>query len=265
MFITPIIKFLVDVFASIIKKNKDVLKYLFTISLKDEVCYFYENEYLINYEHIHKSIRLVKQFLKNNFSIIDVGGADGITPIIFSKSFPSNKIWIFEPIKENCLKIDNLKKQFPNFSLIPKAAGNYVGKSVINIAESLASSSIFELNIDNSSKVFSNALNKKSTEEIEITKLDISIPENEIIGILKIDVQGYELEVLKGAVNTLIRTSVIVLEMNNHDGYKDSPKYFELDKFLRDQNFTLYDIFPSLKDDGRLKEWDSLYVNNMHL
>jgi hypothetical protein len=108
IFITPIIKFLVDVFASIIKKNKNVLKYLFTISLKDEVCYFYENEYFINYEHINKSIRLAKQFLKNNFSIIDVGGADGTTPQIFSKSFPSNKIWIFEPIKENYLIIPDI-------------------------------------------------------------------------------------------------------------------------------------------------------------
>ena len=118
---------------------------------------------------------------------------------------------------------------------------------------------------DKSSKIFANALIKKGTEEIEITKLDISIPVTETVGILKIDVQGYELEVLKGAINTLLRTSIILLEMNNHDGYKGSPKYYELDEFLRNQKFTLYDIFPSTKDDGRLKEWDSLYINNKHL
>lgn len=265
VFLTPIIKFIVDLFASIVKRNKDVLKYLFTISLKDEVSSFYENEYLANYEHINKSIVLAKHFVKNDFSIVDVGGANGTTPKIFSKHFPSSKIWIFEPIKENCDKIEELKKTFPKFIIIHKAAGNYIGKAVINIAERLTSSSVLDLNPEINNNFFSEALKKKGIEEIEITMLDNIIPTNESIGVLKIDVQGFELEVLKGAVNTLYRTSIIVLEMNNHNGYKNSPKYFELDEYLRSQNFILYDIFPSTKEDGRLIEWDSLYINNKYL
>ena len=98
-FITSSTKFFINIFASVINKNRDALKYLFTVSLKEEVRSFYENEYLANYEHIHKSIILAKQFVKNDFSIIDVGGADGITPQIYSEAFPQCKIWIFEPIK----------------------------------------------------------------------------------------------------------------------------------------------------------------------
>lgn len=249
-------------FSSIIRKNKGALKYLFMVSLKDEAIQFYEKEYLANYAHIDKVISLAKQFIKNNFLIIDVGGADGATPKIFSKSFPGQKILIFEPIKENYYKIRDLIPLFPNFILISKAAGSYIGKTNINIANRITSSSIYNLNGDTDSEIFFDILKKRGTEEIEITTIDNEAPADVEVGILKIDVQGYELEVLQGAVKTLLRTYIIVLELNNHDGYEGSPKYFELDNFLRKNNFTLYDIFPSTKDRGRLKEWDSIYVSN---
>ena len=260
--ITTIIKFFINCFSSIIKKNKGALKYLFMVSLKDEIVLFYENEYLTNYAHIDKAISLAKQYIKKGFLIIDVGGADGVTPRIFSKSFPDKKILIFEPIKENYTKIKSLITTFPNFILVSKAAGNFIGKTNINIANRITSSSIFNLKNDNKSDIFSNILEKQRNEEIEVTTLDSEVPLEYEIGILKIDVQGYELEVLKGSINTLPRTSIIVLELNNHNGYENSPKYFELDHFLRNENFTLYDIFPSTKDKGRLKEWDSIYINN---
>jgi hypothetical protein len=79
---------------------------------------------------------------------------------------------------------------------------------------------------------------------------------------MKIDVQGFEMDVLKGAEMTIGRTDIIVLEANNHEGYKGSAKYYDIDRFMRDHNFSLYNIFPSIIDDGKLKEWDMIYLNN---
>ena len=75
------------------------------------------------------------------------------------------------------------------------------------------------------------------------------------------DVQGFELEVLKGATKTLKNTKVIVLEINNHDGYKGSPTYFEIDDFLRNKNFELYDLLASNRVKNKLQDWDAIYVN----
>ncbi len=79
---------------------------------------------------------------------------------------------------------------------------------------------------------------------------------------MKLDVQGHELEVLKGAVNTLKNTAIVVAEMSNHHNYKGAPLYYDIDEFLRRNNFSLYDQCLSLKEDGKLLEWDGIYVNN---
>ncbi len=96
-----------------------------------------------------------------------------------------------------------------------------------------------------------------------MVRLDDFLAKNQDeIGIMKIDVQGYEMDVLKGAETTLKRTDIIVLEANNHEGYTGSAKYYDIDKYLRERNYTLYDILPSIVDNGKLKEWDMIYMNN---
>ena len=141
------------------------------------------------------------------------------TPEIFAKHFPGTQIWIFEPLKENCKIIQSMCNKYPEFVLIPKAAGNEIGKTQINKATSVSASSIFELNANN---LFAESLKTVGKEEIEITRIDDVIPKDKPISIMKLDVQGFELEVLKGAKNTLPNINLIVLEVNNHDGYVGS-------------------------------------------
>lgn len=257
-----LIKIIINLFVSLIKKNKDSLKFLLEKSLRKELINYYDNGYLLGYAHIEKTILAAMKYQNNKQIIVDVGGADGTTPKIFLKYFPQNLIYVFEPIKENIIELKTLQSKNNKIILIPKAAGNITGNSKINIAERITSSSIFNLNPDKNSEVFKDILTSNSTEDIEITKIDLELPEDADVLILKIDVQGFELEVLKGGISSLMRTIFIVLEMNNHDGYKGSPKYFELDEFLRKQNFILFDIFPSNKDNGILKEWDTIYFNS---
>jgi len=258
---TSIIKSFINVFSSLVRNNKDIRKYLFTVSLKDELITFFDNEYYHGYSHINKAISIAQKHCSADDIIIDVGGADGTTPKIFSKAFPNKIIYVFEPICENYRAIRKLIKEYPNIKLIEKAAGSSEGKTTINKANRITSSSILELNADQESSVFAEQLKNEGKENIEITMIDNVIPQGNT-ALLKIDVQGFELEVLRGAGRILKNTKVIVLEMNNHDGYKGAPKYFEIDEYLRKNNFTLYDIFPSFKDEGRLKEWDTIYLNN---
>jgi FkbM family methyltransferase len=260
--ISSIIKSFINGFSYLVCKNKDMRKYLFTVSLKDELTTFFDNEYYRGYAHINKAISIARKYCSTDDIIIDVGGADGTTPKIFSKAFPDKMIYVFEPINENCIAIEKLIREYPNIRLISKAAGSSEGKITINKARSITSSSIFELNADKGSAVFADSLKNEGKENIELTTIDNAVPLRNT-AIMKIDVQGFELEVLKGAVRILRNTKVIVLEMNNHDYYKGAPKYYEIDEYLRKNNFSIYDIFPSLKDGDRLKEWDTIYLNNI--
>jgi FkbM family methyltransferase len=262
-----IIKRLLDIFAFFIKKSKDLQWYLFTHALKKETDNFIENEYFRAFEHINKTITLGKKLAPkvNNAVIVDVGGLIGKTAVMYSKAFPHLDIFLYEPIQQNFTEIQKNTAAFKNIKAFKKALGNSSGKSTINIAGRVSSSSLLELNNTTSPEIFSGFMEKKSTEDIEINTLDAEIPADKNILILKLDVQGFELEVLKGGMLALNRTACIVLETGTHNAYVGSPQYHDIDEFLRHHDFVIYDILPSTKNKGQLVEWDSIYIHKRYL
>jgi FkbM family methyltransferase len=80
---------------------------------------------------------------------------------------------------------------------------------------------------------------------IETTTLDAFCQEENIeeIDFLQIDVQGADLDVLKGAINLLNKTiSAIQIEVEFSHLYVNQPLFSDVDIFLRNQNFTLFDL-----------------------
>jgi FkbM family methyltransferase len=230
---------------------------------------FFVNEFntypsIINngYRHIERAIEFVNFFnfdFKN--TIIDIGAAEGVIALKFSQAFPEAIVFVFEPIK-NTFEI-LLRNTSSNHKVITvnKALGNSHEEKIIHIAHRITSSSIFDIEKDIENNYFAEQLRYESDEEITVSRLDDEIPSETIVNIIKIDVQGFELEVLKGAEQTLKRTCLVVLEMQNHNLYNKAPKYYELDEYLRNNGFELYDIIPSLREDYKLYEWDSIYIN----
>ena len=83
----------------------------------------------------------------------------------------------------------------------------------------------------------------ENTIDVEMVKLDDFIDKNykeEITNynMINIDVQGYELEVFKGASNTLENIDYIITEVNRDEVYVGCAKVNELDEFLKKYNFS---------------------------
>jgi FkbM family methyltransferase len=215
------------------------------------------------YRHIEKVIDLVYFFeLNPAASIVDVGGADGVIAKKFAAQFPNAKVYTFEPIKTTFQELLNTISGHQNIHGINKGLGaEKIEYATIHRLARVTSSSLFPAKTVISNSFFAENLKNESVEDVSITTLDDEIPSDEQINILKVDVQGYEVEVLKGAKHTLRRVKLLVLEMQNHDLYEGAPKYFELDEFVRKEDFILYDIVPSIRQDKQLYEWDAIYVN----
>jgi hypothetical protein len=62
--------------------------------------------------------------------------------------------------------------------------------------------------------------------------------------LLKLDVQGYELEVLKGATETVKKAEVILLEVSFVDYNESGPLFHEVVAFMKDRGYLVYDIHP---------------------
>lgn len=74
-------------------------------------------------------------------------------------------------------------------------------------------------------------------EIVEMVRLDDFLSEKENYNFLIIDVQGYELEVLKGSRETLTNISGILTEVNRDELYSHCVRVEELDNFLKNFNF----------------------------
>jgi FkbM family methyltransferase len=264
--VTKPLRFGLDIIGRIIKVSDDAVRYFLMHTLHHEVIEFASQELFTHYLHIEKACEILQEIQPTNQVLVDVGGADGTTASIFLQQLPSAKVIIFEPLKEN---LEQLKKKFliePRVQIIDKAVGSKTGQALLHHAQRNTASSLYPLNQNIRDSIFSTMLEETGKMPVSVTTLDDVLSDYRSIGILKLDVQGFELEVLKGAVACLKNTTIIVLEVNNHDGYIGAPKYYVLDEFLRNAHFTLFDIFPSTKDtNGQLKEWDIIYVNNANL
>lgn len=236
-----------------IKNNPEIFK---------QQLYQYPSAINNGYRHIERVIDLANYFKLNSKStIIDIGAAEGVISQMFSEAFPLATIYAFEPIN---ITFNTLKKNTAankKIIAINKAIGNSIEERTIHVAERITSSSIFEIQKNIKNSYFASNLNHKQDENIRIVMLDDEIADIPEINIIKIDVQGFELEALKGATLTLQKTNIVLLEMQNHELYNRAPKYYELDEYLRKNNFELFDMIPSIRQDEMLYEWDGIYVN----
>lgn len=90
-----------------------------------------------------------------------------------------------------------------------------------------------------------------------------SYPEWRGIDLLKLDVQGYELEILRGSGTWLHRTEMVLLEASLIPTNRGCPLIGEVFEFMSAQNFRLLDFCSQIRrKDGALWQMDLLFINN---
>jgi len=96
-----------------------------------------------------------------------------------------------------------------------------------------------------------------------MVRLDDVIEPNARVGLLKIDVQGYEIEVLHGATRTLGQTEALLIEVNYTQHYNRAVAFDELHAFLNMAGFHLYGISAPYGNAERPLWADAMYVHSI--
>ena len=200
--------------------------------------------------------------IKNKPIIFDVGANNGQTIKRFLSIFSKPIIHSFEPISNCCLLISKLYKS-NNIFINNFALGKKLSKKIFYINKSDVTSSFFKIKEKFKSKKL---LQPKKIFKTNIETLDNYIKFNNIkkIDILKIDTQGYELEVLKGAnkafKNKIIRFIELEIIINSY--YKNNCKLYEIDHLMSKKKFDLYYIDEFNYDKKyKITQFDLLYIN----
>lgn len=97
------------------------------------------------------------------------------------------------------------------------------------------------------------------TIEVRVDPLDVVLGKYEKITLLKIDVQGYERDVLAGAVETLKKTEYVLIEANFVRHYQGDIQFPELDKAMAAHGFVLANLSPPFVKQNLVLWADALY------
>lgn len=167
----------------------------------------------------HGLIYVPKESINNlkEKDIIDGGAYIGDSAFMFEKDFQINKIHSFEPNLKNyrilrkTIKSNNLRK------VIPIKAGLGMEKGLLKVEDSGSATSFL----------------KKGSEEIQVTTIDDYVSENNLnIGVIKLDIEGYGLRAIKGAIATIKQQNPILLLSIYHS----SEEFFELKGLINSLN-----------------------------
>lgn len=82
---------------------------------------------------------------------------------------------------------------------------------------------------------------------------------------IKIDVQGAELDIIKGGLRTILNCSFLQLELSILQYNEGSPLISEIVSYLNSLNFVIYDIVSHLYWNNRLNQVDVIFINKSKL
>jgi len=219
----------------------------------------------INYKKNHKfqnknqvtnssiALSLLKDKMNPEY-IFDIGCGHGEWFLKCNEFFPHAKYLLFDGNKLNDNKLSLLKKKYSNFSYKICLLSDSVKK--LNFFNMGYGSSVYEEKTNFPRKAESIV---SSTLENELANLRLTSNNN----IIKLDVQGSEIDVLKGLNKHIKLFETIILETSVKEYNKDAPLFIDVINFMNEKGYVFYDIY-DLKRLGDkqsfLVQFDAVFV-----
>ena len=212
-----------------------------------------------------EDLRRIKLFEHYNIDLVfDIGANIGQYAMGIMDTGYKHKIVSFEPLSSARSVINKKSNNFPNWSVAPRCAiGSKKEEIEINISANSVSSTLLKMldsHIEGApeSKII-------GTEKVQVFTLDelgssyIGSAKNIF---LKIDVQGFEQEVLKGAEEMIAKAKGIEMEISLVPLYENQTWLLpQILKFMEEKGFTLTSIVPAFTDNktGKVLQCNGIF------
>jgi len=184
--------------------------------------------------------KLIRLSLRAGDNSLDIGGNIGLQSIRMSQSVGNaGKVYAFEPLQylqEKFIKNMALNKAF-NVTLLPYALSDTESEAEFNINKNAWNQGTFSLGASQGAD--------KQTISIKVADALPEIKALPNLALIKIDVEGYEYQVLRGLTTTLKQHRPrIIFEYDGNYWAKTGQRISDCYRFLQSLGYTLYQITP---------------------
>lgn len=193
-------------------------------------------------------------------TVLDIGANKGQFSLATRVMAPNAMIHAFEPLPQAADVFERVFFGDPLVSLHRVAIGSRSEISVFHVADREDSSSLLEIGAGQES-AFGVAAASAIEVQVEplgkcLSLIDLSRPV-----LMKIDVQGFELEVLRG-IGDLSQIDLIYVELSFIELYLGQPLFDDVSEFLAGHGFKLRGAFNQVLVDGfGPTQLDALFVS----
>lgn len=234
-----------------------ILKSLLPRKLRKKIYRLGKSLYVDNpFPSIEASLDALKTWGFNPGHVIDIGAYHGEWTKMLKQRFPQASVLMVEAQTDKAEILGSVRRQFDDKVFISSSLlGPEDGKQV-EFTEMETGSSVFE-------EQSPYQRNKTLREQITLDTLIKEYPDFARPDFLKLDVQGYELEVLKGASQLLANTEIVLMEASFIPVNQGAPLIDEVIAFMSGHGFRLLDFCSQIRrKDGALWQTDLLFIHN---
>lgn len=194
-------------------------------------------------------------------TIVDVGANVGQFSLMAAELHPSARIFSFEPIPRVADRFEKVLAGNPRVTLTRCAIGESQRTDMLHLSGRDDSSSLLPITDLQTSMYPETA--EVGQLKVEVKPLDRILTQDDLAkpALLKIDVQGAELEVIKGCASLLRHFDHIYVELSFVEFYSGQPLCHEVIAWLAERNFVLTGVYNLATDkDGVTVQADFLFT-----
>lgn len=196
-------------------------------------------------------------------TVLDVGANQGEFARYAADCFPNANIHCFEPLPVCQMQLKNLAARCSRIQIHSVAVGEEIGSVEMFENDFAPSSSLLPMQ-DRHRELWPKTVSAKKIN-VNMTTLDAVAAGAPFTGtiFLKLDVQGFELNVLRGATQVLRQTAVAMMEVLFEPLYEGQADFRDLLNFMADQDFRFIEFADErrLPPLGKLVYADGVFLN----
>ncbi len=169
--------------------------------------------------------------------ILDIGAHSGYWSGVVKGIYPYSNIYLIEPLAEMEGKLKEFCDRNPGSKYFLNGAGSKIETKIFTVIDNMEGANFM-------TKEMKHLINKNQQREVNIITVDSLIESNQIPipDLIKIDVQGFEMEVLKGSSKVFGHTEAFIIEVSFFEFMSETPLFSEIVAFMSQKGYEVYDF-----------------------